>query len=99
MIACIRRHTEPLKDRIVVGPLLIASPLLLMTSYLWCADHWFRWTTLTDTAALAIIMLIGVAGLYLLPLSRLTRSITALPYIALVGWLMMLWAIVWRGGL
>ena len=99
MIERIWQRTEPLKHLIVVGPLLVVSPPLFVTSYLWGADHWFRSNTLTDTAALAITLLIGVVGLYLLPISRFARSIAALPYIAFVGWLMILWAIVWRGGL
>jgi hypothetical protein len=99
MITRIRQHAQLLMHLIVIGPLLIVSPPLLMTSYLWCADHWLRWNTLTDIAAMAITLLIGTVGIYLLPISRFARSITVLPYIALVGWLMVLWAIVWRGGL
>ncbi len=99
MITRIRQRTEPLKHMVVVGPLLVGSTPLFMTSYLWGADHWFRWNTLTDVIALVMTLLVGVVGVYLLPISRFARGVAALPYIALVGWMMMLWAIVWRGGL
>jgi hypothetical protein len=98
MITRIRQHAEPLKH-LVVGPVFLISPVFLMASYLWCADHWFRWNTRTDIAALVIVMLLGAVGIYLLPISRFARGLIILPYVVFVGWLMISWAIVWRGGL
>jgi hypothetical protein len=99
MIMRIQPLVEYLKNLIIVGPMLTISPFLLITVYLWCADHWFKWDGFTDIAALTIAMLIGVFGVLLLPISRIGRFIIAFPYTALTVWLIFLWAIVWRGGL
>ena len=93
------QQIDRLKDTLIAGPLLIASPPFLITSYLWLADHWFKWNTLTDITALVVTLLVGVFGISLLPNSRLARGISAIGYVPLMGWLIFIWAIVWRGGL
>ena len=93
------QQIDRLKDTLIAGPLLIVSPSFLITSYLWLADHWFRWNMLTDITALVVSLLVGGIGILLLPNFPVARGISAIGYVVLMGWLMAIWAIVWRGGL
>jgi len=85
--------------RVLVGSLLVVSPVLLATIYLHLADLWPLWWNITDIAAGIIIIAVGVAGVCLLPIPRVWRAMISGAYALGAAWLLMLWAITFRGGL
>jgi len=99
MILHLRLHAARLSNLIIVGPLLIISPFVLMTAYLWCVDRWFGWNSSSDVAALIVALLTGVVGVCLVPSSRAARALTIIAYIPAVGWLMIFLGLSWRGGI
>jgi hypothetical protein len=88
-----------MRNRVFVGSLLIVSPILLTTVYLRLADLWPQWWGITDIAAGVSIIAVGVAGVCVLPIPGIWRATTSAGYTVCAAWLMLLWAISFRGGL
>ena len=94
-----RPTLDELRNRDLVGPLLMVSPILLMTIYLYLSDFWPQGRSYTDVAALVMVVAVGLAGVWLLPVSRLARALAFPAYATFALILAALWAISFRGGL
>ena len=81
------------------GPALMAAPILLVPLYVYLSDAWSQWKHYTDIAALIVLVAIGLAGVWLLPTSRLRRGLISPVYAAVTVFSAAIWAIAYRGGL
>ena len=81
------------------GLALMATPILLVPFYVYLSDAWSHWWHYTDIIAAVVAVGIGVAGVWLLPASRLLRAVVSPVYTAAILFASALWAIVYRGGL
>jgi hypothetical protein len=88
-----------MRNRDLVGPVLMVSPILLTPVYLHLADLWPLWWGITDIAAGVTIIAVGVAGVCLLPIPGIWRATASAGYAVCAAWMLMLWAISFRGGL
>ena len=64
---------------------LFAVPVALTSGYLWLSRSQRWWTGTTDYVALGLSILIGAAGIWVLPISGIRRLLLFLPY-AVVMW-------------
>jgi len=62
------------RSRVLVGSLLIVSPIFLTTAYLHAADLWPQWWNITDLVAGVTVIAVGIAGLCLLPIPDPARG-------------------------
>jgi len=93
----LRPTLDDFRNRDLVGPLLMFSPILLWTLYLYLSDSWpWRYT---DVAALVVVMAVGLAGVWQLPISRVARALAFPAYAIFVVILAVFSAISFRGGL
>lgn len=92
--------TEAMRNRILIGSLLIVSPIFLTRAYLHLADWWpLQWGGITDLAAAALLLGLGIGGICLLPIPGLWRATVSAGYAVCGLYLMFLFAIMFRGGL
>jgi len=95
----LRPSLDDMRNRDLVGPALMVSPILLTPIYLHVADLWPLWSGVTDIVAGATIIAVGVAGVCLLPIPGIWRATVSAGYAVLAAGLLILWAISFRGGL
>ena len=81
------------------GVALMLVPIPLVPLYVYFSDALPNWRLLADLAAVAVAVEIGLAGVWLLPTSRLIRAGVSVAYAAALVFLSALWAIAYRGGL
>jgi hypothetical protein len=87
------------RNRVLVGLLLVISPILLTTVYLYVSDLWPLWWEITDIPAAIIIIAVGIAGVCLLPIAASWRVMISAGYAVCTAWVLFWWAISFRGGL
>src|SRR3954469_7398569 len=87
------------RSRVLVGSLLIVSPILLSTIYLHLADLWPLWWNITDLLAGVGVIAVGIVGVCLLPIPGSLRAAASVAYAVSAAWLLFLSAISFRGGL
>ena len=84
-----------LRNRDLVGPLVMISPALLAPGYLHAARTWRLGATF-DIPAGVIMLSVGLGGVSLLPILRFGRALVALIYVPCVILVMSLWAFGFR---
>lgn len=70
---------------------LFTVPPALTSGYLWISRSQQWWTPATDCVVLALSILVGSAGIIVLPISRFGRAVMFLPYAVAMIILLFFW--------
>ncbi len=83
------------------GALALLAPFLISTSYLWLSrtyDFWSWQGGMLEFVALAASIAVGLLGILVLPIDRLSRAVIAVVYLPILSAALVQWSLAYICG-